>query len=290
MENSSLRICSQDYAQKLQRDCTFTNWAAGSIFALKTSCVCFHFLVFEKLTHKNVLFLAMQREGGGGGVAGSVITRMIYEWGPLPQSMRKRGESVWKWNITGSHIFFSSSTNLVRREGGGGRHGRKTLCVGHVIKGLFHEMVWYVYTANEGPVRIQNKCLDLIYEFPEMKLCSLLISKTELQYKVLSPNSYIHISARDLYISRIGLSILLQLNMWPILGIYKSLTDTWMWKNWDWGRAIPRKGIHKWNFVAVYLKLLAQRLELRLVLIYSQAPLWIKNRSDHALCSYWHWI
>jgi hypothetical protein len=39
----------------------------------------------------------MQREGGGGGVAGSVITNMIYEWGPLPQSMRKRGESVWKW-------------------------------------------------------------------------------------------------------------------------------------------------------------------------------------------------
>jgi hypothetical protein len=24
----------------------------------------------------------------------------------------------------------------------------------------------------------------------------------------------------------------------PIVGIYKSLTDTWMW-NWDWGRAIP---------------------------------------------------
>ncbi len=32
-----------------------------------------------------------------------------------------------------------------------------------------------------------------------------------------------------------------------ILEIYKSLTDTWMW-NWDWGRAIPRKGIHKWVF------------------------------------------
>ncbi len=32
-------------------------------------------------------------------------------------------------------------------------------------------------TANEGPVRIQ---LVAIYVFPEMKLCSLLISKTEL--------------------------------------------------------------------------------------------------------------
>jgi hypothetical protein len=37
-----------------------------------------------------------------------------------------------------------------------------------------------VYTANEGPVRIQYKCLVPIYVFPEMKLCSLLISKTEL--------------------------------------------------------------------------------------------------------------
>jgi hypothetical protein len=38
-------------------------------------------------------------------------------------------------------------------------------------------------------------------------------------YNVLFPNSYTHISVRDLYISKIGLS-----------------------------RAIPRKGIRKWNF------------------------------------------
>jgi hypothetical protein len=36
--------------------------------------------------------------------------------------------------------------------------------------------------ANEGPVRIQYKCLVPIYLFPEMKLCkcSLVIPKTEL--------------------------------------------------------------------------------------------------------------
>ncbi len=34
----------------------------------------------------------------------------------------------------------------------------------------------------------------------------------------------------------------------PILGIYKSLTDTWMWKLGLRCRAIPRKGIHKWDF------------------------------------------
>ncbi len=33
-------------------------------------------------------------------------------------------------------------------------------------------------------------------------------------YNLLSPNSYTHISVRDLYISRIEMSILLQLNMW----------------------------------------------------------------------------
>jgi hypothetical protein len=33
-------------------------------------------------------------------------------------------------------------------------------------------------------------------------------------YNVLSPGSYIHISVRDLYISRICLPILLQGNMW----------------------------------------------------------------------------
>ncbi len=32
----------------------------------------------------------------------------------------------------------------------------------------------------------------------------------------------------------------------PILGIYKSLTDTWMCK-WGWAHAIPRKGIYKRN-------------------------------------------
>ncbi len=34
----------------------------------------------------------------------------------------------------------------------------------------------------------------------------------------------------------------------PILGIYKSITQTQECGNWDWGRAIPRKGIHKWHF------------------------------------------
>ncbi len=38
-------------------------------------------------------------------------------------------------------------------------------------------------------------------------------------YNVLSPNSYTHISVRDLYISGINLSILLQPKMWTYPGI-----------------------------------------------------------------------
>ncbi len=54
------------------------------------------------------------------------------------------------------------------------------------------------YTANEGPVRIQYKCLVPIYVFPEMKL---LFPKQN--YYVLSPSSYFlhsYICERFIYI------------------------------------------------------------------------------------------
>jgi hypothetical protein len=63
--------------------------------------------------------------------------------------------------------------------------------------------------ANEGPVKILYKCLVPIDVFPEMKL---LFPKQN--YNVLSPSSFTHISVKDLYVSRIGLPILLQGNMW----------------------------------------------------------------------------
>jgi hypothetical protein len=66
-----------------------------------------------------------------------------------------------------------------------------------------------IYTTNEGPMRIQYKCLVLIYVFPEM---DLLFPKQN--YDVLSPSSYTRISVRDLYISGFDLPILLQENMW----------------------------------------------------------------------------
>jgi hypothetical protein len=51
-------------------------------------------------------------------------------------------------------------------------------------------------------------------------------------YNVQSPSSYTHISVRDLYISRIGLPILLQGNMWTDPGyIYINLLQTYECEN-----------------------------------------------------------
>ncbi len=67
---------------------------------------------------------------------------------------------------------------------------------GGFMLGLFLFQIMFTTAANEGPVRVQYKCLVPIYVFPEMKL---LFPKQN--YNVLSPSSYTHISVRDLYIS-----------------------------------------------------------------------------------------
>ncbi len=94
----------------------------------------------------------------------------------------------------------------------------------------------------EGPVMIQSKCLVPIYVFPEMKL---LFPKQN--YNVLSLSSFTHISVRYLCISLTGLPILLQGKMWTDPGNINR-SQTYECGNWDPGRAIPRKGIHKWDF------------------------------------------
>ena len=58
-------------------------------------------------------------------------------------------------------------------------------------------------TANEGLVRIQYKCLVPIYVFQKWNCAASLFPKQN--YNVLSPNPHTHM---------IGLSILLQPNMW----------------------------------------------------------------------------
>ncbi len=70
-------------------------------------------------------------------------------------------------------------------------------------------------TANEGPVRIQYKCLVPIYETD--------ISKTDLY--VLSPSSYTNIFVRDgIFLGLVCLFCCREIRG-PILGIYKLLTD-----------------------------------------------------------------
>ncbi len=46
----------------------------------------------------------------------------------------------------------------------------------------------------------------------------------------LSPNFHIHVSVSDLYIPWIGPHISYSRKGRPMVGIYNSLTDTWMWK------------------------------------------------------------
>ncbi len=52
----------------------------------------------------------------------------------------------------------------------------------------------------------------------------------EKEYRGLSPNFHIHASVSDLFIPTTGLPILLEEICRPILGLYKSLQDTWMFK------------------------------------------------------------
>jgi hypothetical protein len=48
----------------------------------------------------------------------------------------------------------------------------------------------------------------------------------EKEYRGLSPNFHNHVSVSELYIPTMGLPFLLEEICGPILGIYKSLTDT----------------------------------------------------------------
>ncbi len=69
---------------------------------------------------------------------------------------------------------------------------------------------------------------------------------------VLSPNSYTHISVRDLYISRIGLCLFCCSQICGVDRSWEYINRSQTHEcgnNWDWGRAIPQKGIHKWNFL-----------------------------------------
>ncbi len=83
---------------------------------------------------------------------------------------RGSGGSGWLPNARQHPSGLSLSSNLAMR-----------ICVNFPVSQPTKVLIGRVAcTANEVLVRIQYKCLVIIYVFPEMKLCSLVISKTEL--------------------------------------------------------------------------------------------------------------
>ncbi len=100
---------------------------------------------------------------------------------------------------------------------------------------------WYVCRyKDEGVVGSGMHCKDKIPKFRNKY-------SQKRKIGVLSPSFHIHASVRDLYIPTMGLPVLLQEICRPILD-YINRSQTHECGNLGWGRAIPRKGIHKWDF------------------------------------------
>jgi hypothetical protein len=79
-------------------------------------------------------------------------------------------------------------------------------------------------------IRPRLNCIQVETGLPTLQRQNTDISKQivpEKEYRGLSSNFHIHASVSDLYIPTIGLPILLEKICRPILGLYKSLTDTW---------------------------------------------------------------
>ncbi len=71
-------------------------------------------------------------------------------------------------------------------------------------------------------------------------------------------STFMCMSVSDLYISRISLSILLQVNMWTDCGnIRINRLQTHECRNWDWGHAIPFLGI----FVSIFFSATCRGLQ-----------------------------
>jgi hypothetical protein len=73
----------------------------------------------------------------------------------------------------------------------------------------------------------------------------------EKEYRDVSPNFHIHASLSDLYIPTFGLPIPLEEICRPILGLYKSLTDTMNVEIGAEASLFPEKEYINWIFGAV---------------------------------------
>ncbi len=116
-----------------------------------------------------------------------------------------------------------------RRGGWGGSIFWKTKDIG--LASYSNNLSTTASNANEGPVRIQYKCLVPIYVFPEMKLRALVTIFPKQNYNVLSPNFnfHTHVSQWAIYIFPGSVYQFCSNKIARlILGIYKSLIDKWM--------------------------------------------------------------
>jgi hypothetical protein len=97
----------------------------------------------------------------------------------------------------------------------------KTYCILSIIlgKGRLRE--------REGPVE-PRRCVR--HALQRQNAENSIQIFPEKEYRGPSPNFHIHMSVSELYIPSMGLPFLLEEICGPILRIYKSLTDTWMWK------------------------------------------------------------
>ncbi len=116
-----------------------------------------------------------------------------------------------------------------------------------------------IYQLTNYAFQMRTRCTVIRFVSSSAKfgLCTLQRQNTEIskqifpekEYRRLSPNFHIHVSVRDLYIPIIGLPILLEEICRLILGLCKSLTDTWMWKLGLRPRCSQKRiNKHKWDF------------------------------------------
>ncbi len=98
-------------------------------------------------------------------------------------------------------------------------------------------------TANEGPVRIQYKCLvfflysqkwNSYFQNRIIMFCLPVPTLIYLWEIYIFPGPVCLVCCREIHVDR----------SWE----YINGSQTHECGNWDWGRAIPRKGIHRWNF------------------------------------------
>jgi hypothetical protein len=85
----------------------------------------------------------------------------------------------------------------------------------HVLQTCRYQATWRAVPTTDNPHCKNTMTENSKQIFPEMKLRGFV------------PKSYIHVSVSDLYVPTIGLQTCLCRKIGgPIMGIYKSLTDT----------------------------------------------------------------